>query len=81
MTAQGLKVSIAGVAQAYESFLDALIVDDSDSVAAQSLNNDRLHVHCTNIMMRDTEDKTRIARTALALTCPGILSRAAAETR
>jgi len=81
MTAQGLKVSIAGVAQAYESFLDALIVDDSDSVAAQSLTNDRLHVHCTNIMMRDTEDKTRIARTALALTCPGILSRAAAETR
>ena len=79
MTAQGLQVSIAGVAKAYEDFLDILISDNSDAAAAQSLSSDRLQVHCTNIMMRDTEDKTRIARAALTLACPEVLTEAAAE--
>jgi LPPG:FO 2-phospho-L-lactate transferase len=79
MAAQGLQVSIAGVAQAYGDFLDFLIADDSDSVAAQALNNDRLPIHCTNILMRDTEDKIRIARAALSLACPEILSQPAPE--
>src|SRR6478672_11011207 len=46
MTAQGLQVSIAGVAKAYEDFLDILIADDSDAAAAQALISDRLQVHC-----------------------------------
>jgi LPPG:FO 2-phospho-L-lactate transferase len=79
MKAQGLQVSIAGVAQAYKDFLDILIVDDSDSAAAHSLTSDGLQVHCTNILMRDTEDKRRIARAGLALACPEILCHAAAE--
>ncbi len=77
MTAQGLQVSIAGVAKAYEDFLDILIAEDSDAVAAQSLTSDRLQVHCTNILMRNTEDKTRIARTALALACPEVVTESA----
>jgi LPPG:FO 2-phospho-L-lactate transferase len=77
MTAQGLGVSIAGVAKAYEDFLDILIADDSDAEAAQSLTSGRLQVHCTNILMRSTEDKTRIARAALALACPEIVTAAA----
>lgn len=79
MTAQGFEVSIAGVAKAYEGFLDNLIADDSDAAAAQSLTSDGLQAHCTNILMRDTEDKRRIARAALALACPEILCHAAAE--
>ena len=79
MTAQGLRVSIAGVAKAYEDFLDILIADDSDAAAAKSLTSDRLQVHCTNIIMRDAEDKTRIARTALTLACPEVLTESAAE--
>jgi LPPG:FO 2-phospho-L-lactate transferase len=79
MTALGLPVSIAGVARAYEDFLDILIADDSDSTAAQSLTSDRLQVQCTNILMRDTEDKTRISRAALTLACPDILTHSAAE--
>jgi LPPG:FO 2-phospho-L-lactate transferase len=79
MTAQGIEVSIAGIADAYAEFLDVLIADDSDSAAAQALTSARLHVHCTNIVMRDTEDKTRIAREALALACPELLSHPAAE--
>jgi LPPG:FO 2-phospho-L-lactate transferase len=77
MTAQGLGVSIAGVAKAYEDFLDILIADDSDAEAAQSLTSDRLQVHCTNILMRSTEEKTRIARAALALACPEIVIESA----
>src|SRR5216684_1657145 len=36
MTAQGLPVSIAGVASAYSDFLDILFADDSDSSAART---------------------------------------------
>ena len=81
MAAQGLPVSIAGIAKAYEDFLDILIADDSDSAAARDINIGGVTVHCTDIMMRDTEDKRRIARAALALACPEILSEPAAEFR
>jgi LPPG:FO 2-phospho-L-lactate transferase len=77
MKAQGFDVSIAGVANAYGGFLDILIADDSDAAAAQSLTGDGLQVHCTNILMRDTEDKMRIARAALALACPEIVTESA----
>ena len=79
MSAQGLNVSIAGVAEAYRDFLDILIADDSDSAAAQLLVSDRLQVHCTNILMRDAEDKMRIAREALVVAFPEIVSQSAAE--
>jgi LPPG:FO 2-phospho-L-lactate transferase len=77
MKVQGFDVSIAGVAKAYGGFLDILIADDSDAAAAQSLTGDGLQVHCTNILMRDTEDKMRIARAALALACPEIVTESA----
>jgi LPPG:FO 2-phospho-L-lactate transferase len=77
MKAQGFDVSIAGVAKAYGGFLDILIADDSDDAAAQSLAGDGLQVHCANILMRDTEDKMRIARSALALACPEIVTESA----
>jgi len=70
MAAQHLDVSIAGVARAYGGFLDALVAHDSDAAAAQVLNDDHLQVHCTNILMRSSEDKARLARFALALALP-----------
>jgi LPPG:FO 2-phospho-L-lactate transferase len=79
MTAQGLQVSIAGVAKAYEDFLDILIADDSDAAAAQAFTSDRLQVHCTSILMRNNEDRARIARAALTLACPEVLTESAAE--
>ena len=77
MNARGLQVSIAGVAKAYEDFLDILIADDSDAAAAQFISSDRLQVHCTNILMRSNEDKARIARNALTLACPEIMTESA----
>ena len=77
MLAQGLQVSIAGIAEAYKDFLDILIADDADSASAQSLNGNHLQVHCTNILMRSSDDKARIARAALAIACPEILTESA----
>jgi LPPG:FO 2-phospho-L-lactate transferase len=77
MTAQGLQVSIRGVAKAYEDFIDILIADDSDAAAAQPLASNRLQVHCMNILMRNNEDKMRIARAALTLACPEIAAESA----
>ena len=67
MAAQGLPVSIAGVAQAYEDFLDILIADVQDLEAAKKLDRPELRVHCTNTIMRTADDKARLARTVLAL--------------
>jgi LPPG:FO 2-phospho-L-lactate transferase len=67
MAAQGLPVSIAGVAKAYEDFLDVLIADVRDLEAANKLDGQTLRVHCTNTIMRTADDKTKLARTVLAL--------------
>ena len=65
MQAQRFEASIAGIASAYRDFLDVLIVDNSDFESAQALNSEGLETRCTNILMRTTEDKVRIAGTAV----------------
>jgi LPPG:FO 2-phospho-L-lactate transferase len=79
MAAQGFPVSIAGVAQAYEDFLDILIADLQDAEAARRLTRPGLRVHCTNTIMRNSDDKTKLARTVLALLTAESAARAGAE--
>jgi len=79
MAAQGLPVSIAGVAQAYEDFLDILITDLSDAEAAKKLERPGLRVHCTNTIMRNADDKAKLARTLLALLTAEGAARAASD--
>ena len=67
MAAQGLPCSIAGVAQAYEDFLDVLICDTRDARAAEALGKSGLRTHCTHTMMRTVEDKAALAQTALSV--------------
>src|SRR5271170_8337888 len=74
MTAQGLPCSIAGVAEAYEDFLDLLICDTRDALAAQTLRGKGLRVQCAQTIMRSIEDKAGLARTVLSLTINGLLS-------
>lgn len=81
MAAQGIEVSIAGVAKAYSDFLDVLIADVADRALAESLASGQLQVHCTDILMRTAEDKARIARTILTLALPEILVEPAAEAQ
>jgi LPPG:FO 2-phospho-L-lactate transferase len=67
MAAQGLRVSIAGVAQAYREFLDILVVDNRDAKAAEELKRSGLRVHCANTIMGSAEEKVDLARQVLSL--------------
>jgi LPPG:FO 2-phospho-L-lactate transferase len=66
MAAQGLPCSIAGVAQAYEDFLDVLICDTRDARPAETLRNNGLRVQCAQTIMRSPEDKAALAREVLS---------------
>lgn len=79
MAAQGLPVSAAGVAAAYGSFLDAMVVDESDADAAEIIRANHVDVHATNILMKSAADRVRVARTALGVACPEMLSASAEE--
>jgi hypothetical protein len=74
MTAQGLPCSIAGVAKAYEDFLDLLICDTRDVRAAEVLRRSGLRVQCTQTVMRSAEDRAELARTVLSSTIGGSLA-------
>jgi LPPG:FO 2-phospho-L-lactate transferase len=67
MAAQGLPCSIAGVAKAYEDFLDVLICDERDARAAEALRKKGLRTHCTQTIMRTAEDKSALAQTVLSV--------------
>jgi LPPG:FO 2-phospho-L-lactate transferase len=70
MVSQNLSASIAGIADYYADFLDTLIVHGSDTERARELVSRNLDIKSTDILMRTTEDRVRIARTALTLALP-----------
>jgi LPPG:FO 2-phospho-L-lactate transferase len=65
MAAQGFAVSIAGVADFYQDFLDLLVVDSADAPAAEELGKTGLRVHCTSTIMRKPEDRVALAKSVL----------------
>src|ERR1019366_2089762 len=65
MKRKGWPSTIAGVAQAYEDFLDVLIVDLEDHADADHLREGGLHVLCANTVMKTLEDKQELARFTL----------------
>ena len=62
MKRMGWPSTIAGVAQAYEDFLDVLIVDLADHADADHLREGDLHVLCANTVMKTLQDKQELAR-------------------
>ncbi|MCU1299955.1 MAG: 2-phospho-L-lactate transferase [Candidatus Sulfotelmatobacter sp.] len=74
MTAQGLSCSIAGVAKAYEDFLDLLVCDTRDARAAEVLRKNGLRVQCAQTIMRSSDDRAALARTVLSHTIRGLRS-------
>lgn len=62
MRRKGWHSTIAGVAQAYEDFLDILIVDLADHADADHLREGDLHVLCANTVMKTLQDKQELAR-------------------
>ena len=79
MAAQGFQVSAAGVAAAYGSFLDAILVDETDFEAAEIIRANQVEVHATNILMKSGRDRVQVARAALAAACPEALSASVGE--
>ncbi|HVO78730.1 MAG TPA: 2-phospho-L-lactate transferase [Candidatus Bathyarchaeia archaeon] len=65
MKRKGWPSTIAGVAQAYEDFLDVLIVDLADHADADHLREGGLHVLCANTVMKSMQDKLELARFTL----------------
>jgi LPPG:FO 2-phospho-L-lactate transferase len=65
MRRKGWPSTIAGVAQAYEDFLDVLIVDLADHADAEHLREGDLHVLCANTIMKSLKDKQELARFTL----------------
>jgi len=66
MAAQGLPCSIAGVAKAYEDFLDLLVCDSRDVRDAEALRGSGLRVQCTQTLMRSAEDRAALAQAVLS---------------
>jgi len=79
MAAHGLPVSIEGIAETYGDFLDILIADLRDQQAAGRFDRPGLRVHCANIVMKTLEDKTKLARTVLALLTRQTSTRAVSD--
>lgn len=73
MAAQGFDVSIGGVADCYRDFLDLLVVDSQDAVAAEKQRALGRRVHCVPTIMRKSEDRIALAKSVLAAchTLPG----------
>ena len=65
MKRKGWPSTIAGVAQAYEDFLDVLVVDLEDHADADHLREGGLHVLCANTVMKSLQDKQELARFTL----------------
>src|SRR5271167_131226 len=65
MTVMGWPSTIAGVAKAYEDFLDVLIADNADEGAASAVRTQSLRVRCANTIMKSMDDKRELARFSL----------------
>ncbi len=66
MKMMGWPSSIAGVAQAYEDFLDVLVVDNADEGEARATECAATsRVLCTNTIMKSLDDKRELARFVL----------------
>jgi LPPG:FO 2-phospho-L-lactate transferase len=65
MQMMGWPSTIAGVARAYEDFLDVLVADRADEAAASLLRSDDLRVLCTNTIMSSPAVRRELARFVL----------------
>lgn len=79
MQAQGLPVSIAGVAEYYHDFLDLMVADVLDQSLADELEKSGTRVHCTRTIMRTGENRLALAQDVLRLALQPSTTQAATE--
>jgi len=68
MESQGLPVSVEGIARVYADFLDVLIMDEQDAAEATKVERMGIRVRVTQTLMKSSEDKAWLARTAFEAT-------------
>jgi LPPG:FO 2-phospho-L-lactate transferase len=61
MKMMGWPSTIAGVARAYEDFLDVLVADNADQGEAEQMRNQQVQVACTNTIMRSGDEQRQLA--------------------
>ena len=61
----GHPVSSLGIAQLLRDWIDVLIIDSEDAHLQPQIENLGMQVHLTPTLMKDTEDRQRLARVAL----------------
>ena len=66
MRTRGLAPSIAGVAKAYEDFLDVLIADESDAAQAPEVEAMGIRAELAATIMKSEADKRSLAQAAVA---------------
>ena len=65
MRGLGLDVSAYGVALLYKDFLDGFVIDTQDEHQRERIEKLGLRVCVTNIIMKNLDDKVRLAKTVL----------------
>jgi LPPG:FO 2-phospho-L-lactate transferase len=65
MKGLNLEVSSRSVASLYKDFLDIMVIDEKDEGEEESIENMGLKVLKTDIMMRNLQDKVRVAKLVL----------------
>ncbi len=65
MRMSGWSSTIAGIAKAYEDFLDVLVADRLDRAEAARMSSGTLRVVCTNTIMSSAADKRALAEFVL----------------
>jgi LPPG:FO 2-phospho-L-lactate transferase len=65
MKMMGWPSTIAGVAKAYDDFLDVLVADHADEAGASKMSGQQPRVLCTNTIMSSMDAKRELARFAL----------------
>lgn len=65
MKMMGWPSTVAGVAKAYEDFLDVLIADHADEAEVSAMRTRDLRVLCANTIMKSLDDKRELARVTL----------------
>jgi LPPG:FO 2-phospho-L-lactate transferase len=65
MKMMGWPSTFAGIAKAYEDFLDVLIADKADEAAVSDVGHENLSILCANTIMNSMDDKRELARFVL----------------
>ncbi|WP_119308565.1 2-phospho-L-lactate transferase [Cohaesibacter haloalkalitolerans] len=67
MTALGMRADVVGVAAHYAGLIDALLIDHQDGALAEEITGLSIQPHYEDILMKDAEDKARLARAVVDL--------------